>query len=58
MTFTLYNAIGQVVRYESADFKSGTLQQLFNYSDLPGGMYTLGVQSGDQVKYVKVVIQH
>ena len=58
ITFTLYNAIGQVVRYESADFKSGTLQQLFNYSDLPGGMYTLGVQSGDQVKYVKVVIQH
>ena len=58
ITFTLYNAIGQVVRYESADFKSGTIQQLFNYSDLPGGMYTLGVQSGDQVKYVKVVIQH
>ncbi|MBU6343126.1 MAG: PKD domain-containing protein, partial [Bacteroidetes bacterium] len=58
MSFTLYNAIGQVVRYESADFRTGELTQLFNYSDLPSGLYTLGVQSGNQIKYVKVAIQH
>jgi PKD repeat protein len=57
MDFILYNSIGQLIKQDKADFRSGKLKQVFNYADLPSGVYTLGVRSGEQMRYVKVVIQ-
>jgi len=57
MDFTLFNALGQLIKRDKGDFHTGKLKQVFDYSDLPAGVYTLGVRSGEMVKYVKVVVQ-
>jgi len=55
--FILYSALGQVVAQEQADFRSGNLIQVFEYGELPAGLYTLAIQNGKEVKFAKVVIQ-
>jgi PKD repeat protein len=55
--FILYDALGQLVKQEEADFRSGNLVQEFHYGDLPAGLYTLAIQNGKEVKFAKVVIQ-
>ena len=55
--FILYDALGQLVKREEADFRSGNLIQEFQYGDLPSGLYTLAIQNGKEVKFAKVVIQ-
>ena len=55
--FTLYNAIGQLVRREVADFGTGNLHQLLDCSALPAAIYTLRVRAGAQSTYVKIVVQ-
>jgi hypothetical protein len=42
---------------ETADFSTGNLIQKFDYSHLPAGVYTLGIQNGREVKYIKMVVQ-
>jgi hypothetical protein len=55
--FILYDALGQLVKREESDFRSGNLTQVFQYGDLPAGLYTLAIQNGKEVVFAKVVIQ-
>lgn len=55
--FILYNAIGQLIKRESADFRLGTLNYGFDYNDLPAAVYTLVVRSGERTRVVKVTVQ-
>ena len=55
--FMLYDAIGRLMAREQADFRSGNLIQVFQYDELPAGLYTLAIQNGKEVKFAKVVIQ-
>ncbi|MFN0037697.1 MAG: HYR domain-containing protein, partial [Saprospiraceae bacterium] len=55
--FALYDALGQWAKREQADFRSGNLVQVFQYGELPAGLYTLAIQNGKEVKFAKVVIQ-
>jgi hypothetical protein len=57
INFILYDALGQIVAREQADFRSGNLVQVFHYGDLPAGLYTLAIQNGKEVKFAKVVVQ-
>ncbi len=56
--FTLFNAIGQLVHREVADFGTGNLQQVLNCSNLPAAMYTLRVRAGEQSAFVKIIVQN
>jgi PKD repeat protein len=55
--FILYDMLGQIVKVEQADFKGGDLKQVFNYGELPAGVYSLGIQSGENTVFAKVVVQ-
>ncbi|MDO8970135.1 MAG: PKD domain-containing protein, partial [Saprospiraceae bacterium] len=55
--FILYDALGRLVKRETADFRTGNLVQVFHYDELPSGLYTLAIQNGTEVKFAKVVIQ-
>ena len=55
--FILYDALGQLVKRETADFHTGNLVQVFQYGELPAGLYTLAIQNGEKVIFAKVVIQ-
>jgi PKD repeat protein len=55
--FVLFDALGQMVKRETADFHGGDLKQVFNYGDLPPAVYTLGIYSGKETVFVKVVVQ-
>jgi hypothetical protein len=57
VNFTLMDALGRVMKRETADFRSGNLMQVFDYSDLPAAVYTLAIQNGEEVIYAKVVVQ-
>lgn len=57
LEFTLFNAIGQLQKRETAGFGTGTLKRLFDFSQTPAGMYTLQIRSGMSAMQVKVVIQ-
>jgi PKD repeat protein len=55
--FVLYNALGQQVQRETADFGTGSLVMAFDYRPLSAGVYTLRVQADGQAMFVKVIIQ-
>ena len=55
--FVLYDMLGQIVNREKADFHGGDLKQVFEYGDLAPAVYTLGINSGKEVVFVKVIIQ-
>lgn len=55
--FTLFNAIGQLISSETAGFGTGNLKRNFDYPGLPAGVYTLGVQAGERVVFVKLTVQ-
>lgn len=57
LEFTLFNAIGQLQKRETADFGTGQLKRLFDFSQSPAGMYTLQIRSGASAMQVKLVIQ-
>jgi PKD repeat protein len=57
LVFTLFNAVGQMLRYETVDFRSGTLTHTFEWRDLPSAMYTLQVQAAGRTWYLKVAVQ-
>ncbi|MBV6441436.1 MAG: PKD domain-containing protein [Haliscomenobacteraceae bacterium CHB4] len=55
--FSLFNAIGQLVKRDVAGFGAGTLVHHFDYGYLPAAVYTLRVRAGASAKYVKVAVQ-
>ncbi|MEO6037237.1 MAG: PKD domain-containing protein, partial [Saprospiraceae bacterium] len=55
--FTLFNAVGQLVRREVADFGTGNLQQVLDCTALPSAMYNLRIRAGEQAIFVKIVVQ-
>ncbi len=55
--FLLFNTLGQQLVLEAFSFRSGYLQQAFDYSHLPAAMYTLCVRAGGQSRFVKVAVQ-
>ena len=55
--FLLFNTLGQQLVLQTVSFRSGYLQQAFDFSDLPAAMYTLCVRAGGQSRFVKVGIQ-
>ncbi len=57
VVFTLINAIGQIVQSQTVNSSSGTLRQVFDYGQLPIGIYTLRVHSGEKALYKKLIIQ-
>jgi PKD repeat protein len=54
--FVLFNALGQLVKREFADFGTGVLLRSFDYGDLAAGVYTLRVQADGQAMFVKIVV--
>jgi PKD repeat protein len=54
--FTLFNALGQHIKRETAEFGTGSMLRLFDYSDLAAGVYTLRVQAHGQAIFVKVAV--
>ncbi|MDO8366277.1 MAG: PKD domain-containing protein [Saprospiraceae bacterium] len=54
--FTLFNALGQQIKRETADFGSGSLLRSFDYGDLAAGVYTFCVQADGQAMFVKVTV--
>lgn len=55
--FVVFNTLGQQLVLETASFRSGYLQQTFDYSDLPAAMYNLRVRAGGQSRFVKIAVQ-
>jgi len=55
--FILYDAVGRMVKRDRADFHTGNLVQVFQYGDLPAGLYNLAIQNGEKIVFAKVVIQ-
>jgi PKD repeat protein len=55
--FVLFNAIGQTVKREVADFGTGTLLRNFDYGQLPAGVYHFRINAGESAMVVKVVVQ-
>ncbi len=54
--FVLFNARGQQIKRETADFGTGFLLRSFDYGDLAAGVYALKVQANGQAMFVKVTI--
>ncbi|HNM26992.1 MAG TPA: PKD domain-containing protein, partial [Saprospiraceae bacterium] len=57
VAFTLFNAIGELVMRDKANFSTGHLLYRFEQGNLPAGVYSLGVQHGDRTFFVKVIVQ-
>lgn len=51
------NVLGQVLRSEKADFRTGRLTRDLAYSDLAAGVYILQVKSGEKAMFKKLVIE-
>ena len=56
VAFTLFNALGQQIKRETADFGTGSLLRSFDYGDLAAGVYTLRVEADGQAIFVKVTV--
>ncbi|MBK8554892.1 MAG: PKD domain-containing protein [Lewinellaceae bacterium] len=57
LEFNLYNAIGQLIRRDVADFGTGNLRKKLDYDQIAAGVYTLSIRSGLRQMVVKVVVQ-
>jgi PKD repeat protein len=55
--FTLYNALGQQLIRENADFTSGSLRYTLRHGELPAATYTLRVRTGANTVYRSIVVQ-
>jgi len=57
LEFTLFNALGQRIKRETAEFGTGYMLRAFDYDDIAAGFYTLRVQAEDgQAMFVKVTV--
>jgi len=54
--FVLFNALGQYIKRETADFGTGSMLHTFDYGDLAAGVYTLRIQAAGQAMFVKVLV--
>jgi PKD repeat protein len=55
--FTLFNTVGELVKRETAEFKTGNLLRTFQFGGMPAAMYTMRIRSGEKVAFVKIAIQ-
>ncbi len=55
--FTLFNAVGQLMRREVEGFGTGTLARTFDYGQLPTGVYALRVQAGGKSSVNRFVVE-
>ncbi len=55
--FALFNAVGQLVTRAESSFQNGLLQKTFELGQLPAGVYSLHIRSGNAAKNVLVVKQ-
>ncbi|MBK6996816.1 MAG: PKD domain-containing protein [Saprospiraceae bacterium] len=55
--FAIFNAVGQLLSQEAVSFQNGWIQQSFDLGHLPGGVYSLQIRSGKEMKNVRVVKQ-
>jgi PKD repeat protein len=56
LAVSMFNQVGQLVDRQILDFKTGRLQERFDFGDLPPGIYTLQVLAQGEAKYVKVAV--
>ncbi len=54
--FALFSPAGQKVHSETAGFQNGALQNTFDFSHLPPGMYMLQVRTENALQYVRVLL--
>lgn len=57
ISFRLFNSMGQLVHREEAVFQQGYLQKTFDIQQVPAGVYTLQIRSGQSAKNLRVVKQ-
>jgi hypothetical protein len=55
--FSLFNAVGQLIRRDVEGFGTGRLARSFDYGQLPSGVYALRMQAGNEAMWVKVVVE-
>ena len=55
--FALFNAVGQLVTRAESSFQNGLLQKTFELGQLPAGVYSLHIRSGNAASNVLVVKQ-
>ncbi|MBK7938776.1 MAG: T9SS type A sorting domain-containing protein [Lewinellaceae bacterium] len=55
--FALFNALGQLIKRETADFGTGALVRKLDYGVLPEAVYQLRISAGDSSIIVKIVVQ-
>lgn len=55
--FALFNALGQLIKRETADFGTGALVRKLDYGALPEAVYQLRISAGDSSMIVKIVVQ-
>lgn len=48
----------RIVGRQTADFRSGWLVRVFDFGTLPTPAYKLRIRAGDQVFFVKIVVNH
>jgi len=53
--FALCNTMGQIISLESLSFQNGWIQKTFDLGLLPGGVYSLQIRSGKEMKNVRVL---
>ncbi|MDO8367945.1 MAG: PKD domain-containing protein [Saprospiraceae bacterium] len=53
--FALFNTVGQLISQEELNFQNGYLQKNFDLGAFPGGVYSLQIRSGMELKIVRVV---
>ena len=56
IAFTLFNALGQQIKRETADFSTGILLRTFDYGALAAGVYTLRLEAEGKTVFLKVTI--
>jgi len=53
----IMNQAGETIFQESNNFKSGTLQKLYNVSTLAKGLYFISVKTNTNYRVEKVILQ-
>lgn len=55
VSLTLVNTVGQIAEQQTHQFQQGHLQTTFSIAHLPDGVYWLQIQSGREIKNVRLV---
>lgn len=57
LDLNFYNVLGQQLLHESVSFSSGNLTKVFDFAEVPTGVYVLQISTGDKALYKKVIIE-